>query len=776
MPLMPEIPTWETSTLNTQTFLGLNRGQSISDGEMADMKNLTSDGYPVLSVRKPRGLPPTLEPELTIYQDEITGMVATQNELLYCVGGDVYLNGEKTGMTLSAEDHMTPKHIAIMGTTAYIWPDKKYISLLDPTDNGDMGQAWASEKDSYISAAMCRKDGRLYDTDEMTISSTAPEEPENLALWLDTSADTSVLKQYSTTYEEWIQVATTYIKLQADGIGKGLKEGDAVFITGAKIKAIVTESPDPDPEPEPDPEPDPTPTPEPEETTAEFSATGDVSLWCQFSVSSDGKTAYTRKPSMTKTIEVTGIPNDATITEAKLTYTLTEPSWGVKTLTCNGQSIKPEADEDEKISWPVSGEMPVEVLGDGAYSFYFVFLCNKDWGGNVGTHSGTLNIKDIKLSVTYTTTELSASGRGDTDDTQQIEALNTSNIVYACGDNYIVVAGLLHHALSLYDTLKCEMKIPDLDYVCEANNRLWGCSYVSINGVQTNEIRCCALGDSRNWYRFEGTSMDSYVMSIGSDGKFTGAFNLQGTPLFFKENYLHKISGTMPSNYALNTLKCRGVQDGCWRSMAVVNETMYYQSRHDVMAYDGSQPYAVGEKLGNEAVYTASGGGYRDKYYLNRMTESGSRTYVYDTAKSLWHIECDYTIPWMANCMGQLVLVLNNGTTKSVMMSIGSDIAGENSLKWSATFGVFGYAYERAKYLSRFNIRAKMDAGSEMKFEIMYDSCGEWEEMGEMKSRTTRTFMLPVVPRRCDHCQIRISGTGNVIIYSIARVFEEGGN
>lgn len=774
MPLLPEIPTRTTTTLNTQTFMGLNRGQSISDGEMADMLNLTSDEYPVLSVRKPRGLPPTLEPELTIYKNEITGMAATQDNLLYCVGGEVHINGVKTGLALSAEEHMCPKHIAIMGTTAYIWPDKKYISLLDLTDYGDMGQTWTAEKDSYISAAMCRKDGRLYDTDLLTISSVAPEDPENLDLWLDTSGENSILKQYSTTYQEWVPVATTYIKIQADGIGQGLKEGDAVFLSGAKIKEVVTENPDQDPDPEPEPDTDP--DPEPEETTVVFGANGDVSLWCQYSLSSDGKAAYTRKPSATKTIEVTNIPDDATIQEAKLTYTLTEPMWGVKTLTCNGQSIKPTAGEDGKVQWPVSGEMPVEVQGNGSYSFYFTFLCNTDWGGKVGTNSGTLNVKDIKLEVTYTTQELSASGRGDTDDTKQIEALNTSNTIYACGDNYIVVAGLLHKALALYDTLKCEMKIPDLDYVCEANNRLWGCTYISTVGETTNEIRCCALGDSRNWYRFEGTSMDSYVMSIGSDGKFTGAFNLQGTPLFFKENYLHKISGTMPSNYALNTMKCRGVQDGCWRSMAVVNETMYYQSRHDVMAYDGSQPYAVGEKIGDEAVYSASGGGYRDKYYLNRLTEDGSRTYVYDTAKGLWHIECDYMIPWMVNCMGQLVLVLNNGTTKSVMMSVGSDIEGETLLEWSATFGVFGYAYERAKYLSRFNIRAKMAQGSVMRFEIMYDSSGEWEEMGEMQAKSTRTFMLPVVPRRCDHCQIRISGAGKVDIYSIARVFEEGGN
>lgn len=753
MPLMPEIPTWETSTLNTQTFLGLNRGQSISDGEMADMKNLTSDGYPVLSVRKPRGLPPTLEPEEAYCRGNVSGMAGTQDKLLLCVDEAVYINGKKTELTLSAQEAMCPKHIAIMGTCAYIWPDKKYISLLDPDDHGDMGQTWEAGNDLYISAAMCRKDGRLYDTGEMTISAAAPEEPENLQLWLDTSGENSVLKQYSSTYQEWVQVATTYIKLQADGIGKGLKEGDAVFVSGARIKAVVTD----------DPGTDPAPGTESDPQTIAFTSDS-FALTSRFATSggvSKGMTTDERA----KKITVEGLPDDAKVTGATVKFSAGSPYGGASVLTMNGTSFQYGED----------AEIPVEVTGNGEVSLLFRFRS----GGYTeadGSHTGSIAITNLRLEVTYTVPTLSTGSRGDTDDTAQIEALNTSNIVYACGDNYIVVAGLLRKALSLETTLKCEMKIPDLDYVCEANNRLWGCSYVSVDGTQTNEIRCCALGDSRNWYRFEGTSMDSYVMSIGSDGKFTGAFSLQGTPLFFKEGYLHKVSGTMPSNYALSTTKCRGVQDGCWRSMAVVNETLYYQSRHDVMAYDGSMPYAVGEKLGDETVYTATGGGYRDKYYINRQTDEGNRTYVYDTAKALWHIEDSYNVPWMAACRGQLVLATNNKGESSVLLAVDGETESSENPDWSATFGVFGYAYERAKYLSRFNIRAKMDAGSEMKFEIMYDSCGEWEEMGEMKSRTTRTFMLPVVPRRCDHCQIRISGTGNVVIYSIARVFEEGGN
>ena len=36
-------------------FKGLNRKHTVAEGEMSDMMNLSSDDYPVLTQRKPRG-------------------------------------------------------------------------------------------------------------------------------------------------------------------------------------------------------------------------------------------------------------------------------------------------------------------------------------------------------------------------------------------------------------------------------------------------------------------------------------------------------------------------------------------------------------------------------------------------------------------------------------------------------------------------------------------------------------------------------------------------
>ena len=94
MPFLPELPQWEKSVINTQQFLGLNRGLSIGDGEMADMLNMSGDNYPVLSTRHKRGLPSfhhsaTLTADLT---GQVDGMLGT-DKLIVCHEGKVYMDG-----------------------------------------------------------------------------------------------------------------------------------------------------------------------------------------------------------------------------------------------------------------------------------------------------------------------------------------------------------------------------------------------------------------------------------------------------------------------------------------------------------------------------------------------------------------------------------------------------------------------------------------------------------------------------------------------------------
>ena len=51
---LPELAAGQKQTLMTTTFLGYNHNEVIKDGEMYDMKNLSGDMYPLMTLRKKR--------------------------------------------------------------------------------------------------------------------------------------------------------------------------------------------------------------------------------------------------------------------------------------------------------------------------------------------------------------------------------------------------------------------------------------------------------------------------------------------------------------------------------------------------------------------------------------------------------------------------------------------------------------------------------------------------------------------------------------------------
>lgn len=369
----------------------------------------------------------------------------------------------------------------------------------------------------------------------------------------------------------------------------------------------------------------------------------------------------------------------------------------------------------------------------------------------------------------------------------QAQELNGSKIVYFAGEDYIVIEGLLNNSLDELknNNVSVNRVVPDLDYICESNNRLWGCKYGLENGSVVNEIRACKLGDFRNWSCFMGLSTDSYAASIGTDGKWTGAISQRGYPVFFKENAIHRVSGTTPSSFSIQTTIARGVQDGSWRSVCVVNEAIYYKSRDGIMLYDGNMPVSVSEQLGGILYSDARAGALKDKYYIS-MKDAGNtwHLFTYDTKRGIWYREDDLQALQFAGVQDELYAIdEENNTLVSITGSLGTL---EEEITWEAEFGISGVDYEPTQggmgrsdlpgnhYLGRFDIRMSLEAEHTAKLEIRYNEDNTWTEQGEIHGNSMRNIMLPVIPRRCDHLRFRMRGSGEMRIYSIARYLEVG--
>ena len=352
--------------------------------------------------------------------------------------------------------------------------------------------------------------------------------------------------------------------------------------------------------------------------------------------------------------------------------------------------------------------------------------------------------------------------------------LNSTMIIWAKGENYIVVTGILSAVTTQGEPITVTRQMPNMDFIVESENRLWGCRYGdALNGEHVNEIYASKLGDFKNWNCFMGISTDSYAVTVGTDGAFTGAIAFRGSPIFFKEGCMHKVYGNFPANYQVLTTACRGVQKDCSRSLAIVNETLFYKSRAAVCAYDGSLPYERSEPLGDERYGDATAGTLGNKYYISmRDTAKKYNLFVYDTLKGMWHRE-DNTRA-LDFCNYENDLYYTDPTHNHIKSVRGTGEAETAPIEWEALTGVIGTDSPDKKYISRLDIRMSLTPGARVYIFAQYDSVGEWEQLCAMTGVTLRSFGVPIKPKRCDHLRLKIVGVGEAKIYSLCKTIEQG--
>lgn len=367
-----------------------------------------------------------------------------------------------------------------------------------------------------------------------------------------------------------------------------------------------------------------------------------------------------------------------------------------------------------------------------------------------------------------------------------VENIDGTYVIWDKGENYITIVAIISESITISNPVTIARRMPEMDFVIESENRLWGCRYgLASNGQVVNEIYASKLGDFRNWSCYMGLSTDSYTVSLGTDGQFTGAITHLGYPLFFKENCMHKVYGNLPSNYQMQTTACRGVQKGSWRSLAIVNEVLYYKSRTGIVKYDGSLPTEISYAFGDEQYTDAVAGANGNKYYISMADRSGTyHFFVYDASKGLWHREDSTQVDAFCSCRGEMFFIEHSSGNIKTCLGI-ADIVGDNPtlVEWSAETGIIGTSTRSGnystqlvgkKYVSQLLVRMAMTIGSRASFSIEYDSIGGWEHLFTMTGTHLRTFNIPIRPKRCDHFRLKIEGEGAVKIFSITKTIEQG--
>ena len=321
-------------------------------------------------------------------------------------------------------------------------------------------------------------------------------------------------------------------------------------------------------------------------------------------------------------------------------------------------------------------------------------------------------------------------------------------------------------------TVTVSFGVPNMDFICVNENRLWGC--------KGNTIYASALGDPRNFNVFEGLSTDSWTSDTVGAGDFTGCISYQGYPTFFKAESICKVQGDRPSNFQWTIIDALGVKSGCERSLTVVGDTLFYLSRAGICAYSGWYPTVISDALGaNTKWQDAAGGSDGVRYYVSMTDGSGYNLYVYDTRYATWHREDETHAVDFAFWNEGLYMLTATG---QIVRIDGSEGTPEGTITWTAEFGDSVRFYETSdtnsqnnKGLLRFQIRCDLESGSELKVWVRYEG-EEWREEAVIRETGKMSYNIPLILRRCDYFRLKLTGTGGAVVYSITEVKYSGSN
>ncbi len=331
--------------------------------------------------------------------------------------------------------------------------------------------------------------------------------------------------------------------------------------------------------------------------------------------------------------------------------------------------------------------------------------------------------------------------------------------------------------------------VPDLKHICAVNNRIWGCN--------DDTVFCTAFGQPLEWFEYtpsaDGNDADvSFAVTpFDGFGEFTGCCVYDGVPMFFKENAVYKVYGDKASNFRLQLYEKPGVLKGAEKSIKIVGDSLFYLSPLGVMRfYGGTQKDMTTEFFQHFKNGVAGEDG--NNYYIS-LTADGEnyRLFVYNLKKGLWSVEDDlkimnfikhdnklYALAEKEN--GNQILCLNPGNDLSSPFDSEKEMEKEDKFSSFIEFGDYYANSPDKKGVSKLFLRICIEKDSSVEVKINYDSEADtngervWQCVKKIETTAKKSFVLPMIPRRCDHFRLRIEGIGRFVLYSVSYEYYNG--
>ena len=336
---------------------------------------------------------------------------------------------------------------------------------------------------------------------------------------------------------------------------------------------------------------------------------------------------------------------------------------------------------------------------------------------------------------------------------------NGTYIIRAIAGAVLVFDPDTFSAVGAVEHITVTRRMPMALHACTYANRIWACAQ--------DTVWCTKLGDPLSWYWYEadenGTvATAAWSVDVGTPGNFSGCAATGSGVVFLKPDGLWRLYGTKPDNFQLIASAALGTEKNSGRSLVTAAETLYYLSPAGPARTSGGRPVRIGDALGRTLTAGAAGTDGTRWYLSAHDPQNAWHLFVYDTRSGLWSREDAFHASGFARHDGALYAQDPSGVWR---FGTGSTAQLESMLET----GDFVSGSPDCKRLLRVQLRLEADAGASVTAAVQYDSDGVWHTLATVAAGAKRSVTLPVLPRRCDHFRLRLTGTGAWRLLSLAR-------
>ena len=295
------------------------------------------------------------------------------------------------------------------------------------------------------------------------------------------------------------------------------------------------------------------------------------------------------------------------------------------------------------------------------------------------------------------------------------------------------------------------------DNITVHHGRIWG------SVPSGNQLYASASDDI---FSFSSDDVvNRYAARIPSDtpGNFTALCSYNNDLVAFKHDSITVISGTNPVNY--NSFVIDGI--GCIspKSVSVTPEGVIFLSYNGFYIYNGSIPVCISTKV-NTRYKSAVSGFDGVSYYVSAEKENGETEFlVYNMDYGMWHKRDSFKANGFFRFLNSFYMADDNAFYKA-----GTTTPGD----WYFTLMPAHDNKLDNKGINEIWVRAEVEPGAMFMLETAVDG-GEFNTHTVFTEPGLKIYRCPVRLEMGEMYQIKIKGTGKVVIYELEIRKADGG-